>query len=228
MLLHEAEPSAGLHFLPLARHLRGRVRRILLPDMPAHGFSDAPADVTPEAMRLGLIQAMDAVVDEPAVIFGNSMGGLAAIQYALTRPERVRGLILASPSGAAMDEAELRALHGDLRDRQPRPGARLVVDRLLAERSRIRHLMAWGVRRQFSSPHVRALLSSTTPQDLIRPEHLGGLRMPVLLLWGRAERIHRAISSTSSARTCRATPAWRSRRASATAPSSTTPRGRGT
>ncbi len=187
VLLHGLS-SAGVHFLPLLRHLRGKVRRILAPDMPAHGFSDAPPELTPEAMKLGLIQAMDALVDEPAVLFGNSMGGFAAIHYAVMRPERVRALILCSPSGAAMDEA---ALGRFMRTFAIETHAQALgfVDRLLAERSRIRHLVAWGVRHQFGNPRVRELLSTTTTADLIRPEHLAALRMPVLLLWGRAERI---------------------------------------
>jgi pimeloyl-ACP methyl ester carboxylesterase len=187
VLLHGLS-SAGVHFLPLLRHLRGRVRHVIAPDMPAHGFSDTPREITPEAMKLGLIQAMDAVVSEPSVIFGNSMGGIAAIHYALMRPERVRALILCSPSGAAMDEAELRSFVRTFA-LETHKEALAFVDRLLAERSRIRHLVAWGVRRKFANPRVRELLSSTTTGDLIRPEHLGALRMPVLLLWGRAERI---------------------------------------
>jgi pimeloyl-ACP methyl ester carboxylesterase len=36
---------------------------------------------------------------------------------------------------------------------------------------------------------IRDLLESTTLDDLPAPEELGALRMPVLLLWGRSERI---------------------------------------
>jgi pimeloyl-ACP methyl ester carboxylesterase len=180
--------SAGVHFLPLLYRLRGRVRRLIAPDMPAHGFSDAPPVMRPEAMKDALVEAMDAVIDEPAVVFGNSMGGIAAIHYALARPERVRGLILASPSGASMDEAELRRFvrtfdldsHGD---------ALQFVDRLFARPSRMRHLFAWGVRRTFADPHVRGLLRCISPADMLRPEQLAALRMPVLLLWGKGERI---------------------------------------
>src|SRR5262249_34573534 len=63
------------------------------------------------------------------------------------------------------------------------------VDRLFARRNRMRHLFAWGVRRQFSAPEVRGLLRATSPADLLSPEHLAALRMPVLLLWGKGERI---------------------------------------
>jgi pimeloyl-ACP methyl ester carboxylesterase len=180
--------SAGAHFLPLLHRLRGRVRRLVAPDMLAHGFSDAPREMRPEALKDAMIEAMDSVGHEPAVVFGNSMGGLAAIHYALARPERVRGLILCSPSGASMDRDELRRFvsgfqfdsHGQALE---------FVDRLFARRNRMRHLFAWGVRRQFENPGVRALLRATGPDDMLRPEQLAALRMPVLLLWGRDERI---------------------------------------
>jgi len=187
VLLHGIS-SAGVHFLPLLYRLRGRVRRLIVPDLPAHGFSERPSVVRPEALKDALVEAMDAVIDEPAVLFGNSMGGIAAVHYALARPERVRGLILCSPSGAAMDDAELRRFVGTFA-LDSHDAALQFVDRLFSRRNPMRHLFAWGVRRQFQSPEVRSLLSTTSPADLLTPEQLSSLRMPVLLLWGRDERI---------------------------------------
>ncbi|APR85116.1 Putative hydrolase [Minicystis rosea] len=187
VLLHGIS-SAGVHFLPLLHRLRGRVRHLVAPDMPAHGFSDPPPVMRPEAMKEALVEAMDAVVHEPSIVFGNSMGGIAAVHYALARPERVRGLILCSPSGASMDEDELRRFVRGF-DLGTHGAALDFVDRLFARPNPMRHLFAWGVRRQFSDPRVRGLLSAIAPQDLLRPEQLSALRMPVMLLWGRDERI---------------------------------------
>lgn len=187
VLLHGLS-SAGVHLLPLLRRLRGHVRRVVAPDLLAHGFSDSPPVMRSELMKSALVDALDDVIDEPSVVYGNSMGGLAAVHYALARPARVRALVLSSPGGAAMDEAELRrfargfsmATHDD---------ALRFVDRVLARKSRFRQLLAWGVRRQFRDPRVRALLSALAPADLLRPEQLAALSMPVLLVWGRDERI---------------------------------------
>lgn len=188
VVLFHGITSAGVHFLPLLHRLRGRVRHLIAPDAPAHGFSDAPPVMRPEMLKDAMIEAMDAVIREPCVVFGNSMGGLAAIHYALARPERVRGLILCSPSGAYMDEADLRRFVRGF-DLDSHEDALDFVDRLFARRNRMRHLFAWGVRRNFSDPRVKKLLSATAPGDLLRPEQLAALRMPVLLLWGRDERI---------------------------------------
>lgn len=187
VLLHGLS-SAGVHFLPLLRRLRGHVRRVVAPDLLAHGFSDAPAVMRAELMASALVEALDDVIDEPSVVYGNSMGGLAAVRYALARPARVRALVLASPGGAAMDEAELRHFASGF-SLTKHDEALGFVDRVLARRSRFRQLLAWGVRRQFGDPRVRALLSALVPADLLRPEELAALSIPVLLVWGRDERI---------------------------------------
>ena len=94
VLLHGFS-SAGVHFFPILGRLRRSVRRLILPDMPAHGFSATPrAGISGKMLRAGMREALNAVIDAPVVLFGNSMGGVAAIEYALHRPERVLGLLL--------------------------------------------------------------------------------------------------------------------------------------
>jgi pimeloyl-ACP methyl ester carboxylesterase len=188
VLLHGFS-SSGVHYGPLLRELRPRVRRVILPDLPAHGFSDTPAPgPDAAALRRGLIEALDAVLTEPAMLFGNSMGGFGAVQYALARPERVLGLVLCSPGGAAMAPDELRSFVGTFRIER-HADAVAFTDRLFTSPSRMRQLYAWGIRRSFNAPAMRALLASLTPDDLLRPADLRALRMPILLLWGRQDRV---------------------------------------
>lgn len=186
-LLHGLS-SAGVHLWPMLRHVRARVSRVVVPDLPGHGFSDAPPAHAPRALRGAVVDAIDAALGEPAVLFGNSLGGAAAIHYALARPERVRGLVLSSPSGAPMDAAALArfvasfdfARHADAVD---------FVERLFARPNPLKHAFAWGVRRSFRDANVRALLDALTPDDLLRPDELAALSMPVLVIWPRQERI---------------------------------------
>ncbi len=189
VLLHGLS-AAGVHFFPLLLALHRRIGRIVLVDLPGHGFSDSPPTLGAVELRAGIDEVLDAVIDAAtgAVLVGNSLGGYAAIRYALDRPERVRGLFLISPAGAAMTEAELTALrasfaldsHGD---------ALAFIDRLLAKPSRIRHLYAWGVRQHFSQPEVGAVLRAAVPDVLLRADELAALKPPVVLMWGQAERI---------------------------------------
>jgi pimeloyl-ACP methyl ester carboxylesterase len=188
VLLHGFS-SAGAHFYPLLGRLRHRVRRLILPDMLGHGFSDTPtAGVSAARLKAGLTEALDAVLDEPAVLLGNSMGGFAALHYASVRPERVRGLILCSPTGAAMDAEELAQFLLLFRI-QSHAEALSFLDRVLAERSLLRQIVAWELRRKFNHRNMVELLASLTPEDFLKPEQIQTLRPPVLLIWGQAERI---------------------------------------
>src|SRR5205085_9448312 len=51
--------------------------------------------------------AIDEVLDEPGIVYGCSLGGAMALSYALAKPAKVAGLMLASPAGAAMSDEEL-------------------------------------------------------------------------------------------------------------------------
>jgi pimeloyl-ACP methyl ester carboxylesterase len=180
--------SCGAHFHPIARKVRAGVRRLILPDLPAHGLSDTPRVPTARGVERGLIEALDAVIDEPSVIFGLSMGGLAAIRYALASPQRVKGLVLCSPGGAEMADEELERLT-DSFCLESHASALAFVDRLLTKPSILRQAYAFGVRRSFGRPAMRTLLASMKSEDLLRREHLAKLDVPLLLLWGRRDRI---------------------------------------
>lgn len=181
--------SAGVHWWSVMGALRRSTHRVVLPDLPGHGFSDAPPEgLAPSTLRAGLIESLDQRLREPAVLVGNSMGGLGAIEYALARPERVRGLVLMSPGGAPMSEEDLRRFVERFRVRSHRDALDF-VDRLFARRPPMRHALAWGVRRTFERPGVSSLLQSLAPRDLLAPERLASLRVPVVLIWGRGDRV---------------------------------------
>lgn len=188
VLLHGFGAS-GAQMLPILVRLKKHAQRLIVPDLPGHGFSDVPdADMPAEALRTGLLETLDQVVEAPMVLFGNSMGGFAAISYATERPEHVSSLILCSPGGAAMAQHEL----DDFRtvfEVDTHKDALEFVDRLLGRRSPFRHAIALSVRRRLSTPHLQALMSSVTPQDLLLPDHLEALDMPILMVWGEEDGI---------------------------------------
>lgn len=187
ILLHGLS-AAGVHFLPMLAPLQRSVSRLIIPDLPGHGFSDTPSRLDAASLQQGLLEALDALTPQPSLLFGNSLGGYAAIRFALARPERVRALLLASPGGAEMSDAEVVQLRA--RFRLENHGQALAfIDALLAKRSRLRHLYAWGVRRQFRRPEVEAVLGAISAEQLLSAEDLGRLTSPLLLMWGQAERI---------------------------------------
>lgn len=181
--------STGVHYGPLLKRIRPRVSRILVPDMPAHGFSERPSSgMHTAAVLRGLFEALDALLDEPAVLFGNSMGCYASVRYALSRPERVHKLVLASPAGAVGGAEELERVR-DLFRIERHDEALRFVDRLLARPHPFRHVMAWGIRRRFARPELRSWVEALDPADALSADDLAALAMPVLMIWGEHERI---------------------------------------
>lgn len=94
VLLHGTGEMA-LFLRPLLERL-DRVRVIAV-DRPGHGLSD-PMDVAAGDYRQVAVAWVDRLLDtldlHDATLVGNSMGGLWALWYALSRPERVHRLVL--------------------------------------------------------------------------------------------------------------------------------------
>ncbi|MBM4357419.1 MAG: alpha/beta fold hydrolase [Deltaproteobacteria bacterium] len=202
LLLHGFSASGVSQYGPLVRRLRPHVRRFFLPDLPGHGQSTTPRDgLRPEAMADAVLAVLDALPDEPTVVFASSMAGGLAVQASLRRPEKVRALVLCSPSGAPFAPDELDRFfrifsvrsHRDALEfvdrllpasREPRPPLRAAgVDQAL------RHAYAWGVRQQFNRDHLVALLRRVPSMRFLTPDELGALAMPTYLIWGRSDDI---------------------------------------
>ncbi|MFW6091741.1 MAG: alpha/beta fold hydrolase [Actinomycetota bacterium] len=94
VLLHAAGTAAGL-FLPLLHEFE-RVRA-LAPDRPGQGLSD-PIDLPRQRYREAVVAWVDRLLDElgldDTALLGNSGGAVWALWYALSRPDRVRRLVL--------------------------------------------------------------------------------------------------------------------------------------
>jgi pimeloyl-ACP methyl ester carboxylesterase len=76
-------------------------------DLLGFGFSDRTLspDLSPRAIKLHLHSFWQQMIDRPVVLVGASMGGAAAIDFALTYPEAVAGLVLIDAAGFAAGPA---------------------------------------------------------------------------------------------------------------------------
>ena len=173
----------------ILKYLRPHFSRIVAPDLPGHGASGIPLEgLTSDTLVEGVTEALSAVLDRPAFLFATSLGGAVAVRYAVRHPQRVAGLILCSPAGAPCDDAQLRALRQSFRV-QSHSQALAFVDRLFPAPHPMRHLYAFGIRHQFGRRHLADLLMALGPETFLTPTELGSLSMPILLLWGGAERV---------------------------------------
>jgi pimeloyl-ACP methyl ester carboxylesterase len=196
LLLHGIGSCAADQVL-LARRLLPLTRRLILPDLPGHGRSEAPRrGMDPNLMRDAMLQVAAVVAPEPVIVFGNSLGGMAGIQYALARPDSVLGLMLASPIGAPMTKKELTAFLAGFRMAGHQDALR-VLDRVPIRDPVIRRLLAIGAHARMERPAVQDLLQRIRAKHNFRPGALKDLRMPILLFWGADDRVipsaHRAF-----------------------------------
>ncbi|MDF3312793.1 alpha/beta fold hydrolase [Rhodococcus sp. T2V] len=184
--------------------------RVLAPDLPGFGASDAPAwTYTAEQLFRWLRDFLDAVGAGGAVVIGNSLGGRLALELAMREPDTVDKLVLLCPSPAfrrfrqlaplarwwPVDVARLPMI-GLPRavvmagaksmfarpDRVPQPWFEAAVDEFEIA-------MGYGARR-------RAALSALINIYLEEPfgdggfwERLTTVRTPTLFLWGRRDRL---------------------------------------
>ena len=97
--------------------LAARGLRVLAPDLPGFGRTDGPPQgLSPEEQAAALDRWAGAVNLPPAVYVGHSLSCQTVIELAVRSPERVRGLVLASPTGAPDRNRLLRQLWGFVRD----------------------------------------------------------------------------------------------------------------
>jgi 2-succinyl-6-hydroxy-2,4-cyclohexadiene-1-carboxylate synthase len=110
VLLHGFTGSAAT-WRGLVARLAGEYRVIAV-DLPGHGESDAPADVSRyrmEQVTTDLAALLTGMGAAPAHWLGYSMGGRLALYVAVHRPDLARSLILESASPGLADPAERQA-----------------------------------------------------------------------------------------------------------------------
>ncbi len=182
--------SRATHFARMVPYLQDKVRRLVLIDLPGHGLSEVPLDgLTGPSLQGGMLAALDAVIDEPAVVFGNSLGGFMGLRHALHSPSKVRGLVLVSPGGAQLDAMGLVEFFQRFRLRTFQDALQLIDRVFWRVHPAARLVMAFFARRQLSRPHVRHLLNTSEARHLLTQEELRGLRVPVRLIWGTADGV---------------------------------------
>jgi pimeloyl-ACP methyl ester carboxylesterase len=98
VLLHGL--GASLEWWEEAAGLLAGEYSVLVPDLPGHGLSDEPDDGYTLAIgRRAVARLLDALDVHTAVLVGNSMGGLVALDFAFQHPDRVSALILVGSAG---------------------------------------------------------------------------------------------------------------------------------
>ena len=189
ILLVHGLSSSAVDWGPTIRRLKKHSSRIRAIDLPGHGVSDEPTQGMDEAaMREMLISAADTYLDEEQIIIGNSLGGLAAVRMAGRKPDKAIALVLVSPGGSPIAQGDLDALL-DRFAMDSWAKAHAFLDACMGGPHRKRLDLAWGVRARADRPSIRALVNRISRKDLLAPDELTDLKMPILLYWGQDDEI---------------------------------------
>ncbi len=196
ILLHGFGGSA-MDWLPTAKYLVGNFH-LLIPDLPGYGQSSpvpiAQGGIHGEAQALaGFVRALHV---KHFGLVGHSMGGAIAGVYAAKHPDQVFGLALLDSAGlpfklnafargvlagknpfAYTSRAEFRHLLTLVFLHPPQLPGR--IEDVFVNRNRSRHAFMLGVLEQLRKPANATALVPLLPR----------LRMPVLGLWCRQDRV---------------------------------------
>ena len=206
LMLHGFTGSAAT-WAPLSEALGDRFATIAV-DLPGHGASSAPADSARYALgRLAadLARVLDRLGVARAAVLGYSMGGRAALRFALDHPDRVTALVLESSSPGIADPAERGVRRGSdtaLAEAIERDGVAAFVERWEA-------LPLWATQRALPAAvrdKLRAQRLANTPRGLANSlrgagagaatdvtERLATLDVPTLLIVGARDAKYVAL-----------------------------------
>ena len=171
--------------------------RVLMPDARGHGASEWAEPLTVETWVDDLERVLDAAGVERAVFVGLSMGGVQALAYALERPHRARGLILAD-TFAELDPAVAAAKVEQLADAASRDGVAALADDYVAETftGPVEAERVALVRDAIAGMSAAAYVASARACFGARlGDRLAEVDVPTLVLWGtRDAKTPRALS----------------------------------
>ena len=98
VLLHGVGAD-GRMFAPVTERLADSARSIVW-NLPGYGGRPLDGPLTFPGLAAALAADLDAQGATPAVVLGHSIGGMLALEFAATFPERVRALILSATTPA--------------------------------------------------------------------------------------------------------------------------------
>jgi len=181
--------------------------RVLAFDRPGYGHSDPPPDGRrdPAAQAALILQALQQLGAERAVVFGHSWGTLVALAMALQAPQRVRALVLAGGyyrPGPRLDVAWLAGPALPVVGTLMRHTVSPLLSRLLWPAFAWRLFSPREVTEPFRSQYPvwmslrpKQLLSSAAESALMIPaawrlkQRYGELKMPVVIVGGDTDRM---------------------------------------
>lgn len=176
--------------------------RTVIPDLPGFGRSDRPAldRAYPRVAAEHLLRLFDGLGIERGHLLGNSMGGYVALEFALAYPERVDRIVGMGPGGLAVnilgpEQSEGARRLGDFMMAPSKETMEAWVDTMVANKSvvddqlieeRLANALAPGA---IESAVAIFMSLGQHPEPVPLWARLKGIKSPVLITWGRDDRM---------------------------------------
>jgi pyruvate dehydrogenase E2 component (dihydrolipoamide acetyltransferase) len=164
-------------------------------DLPGHGGSSKDVgEGTPRALAQSVTDLMDALQLSSAHLVGHSLGGAVAILIAAKSPARVAALTLIAPGGLGPEIASdfIEGFIAETRARKLRP----VLEMLVADPNLVTGDMVEDVlkskRLDGATDALRKVAKGAFESGKQRGslrDTLAGLKMPVQVIWGEADKV---------------------------------------
>jgi pimeloyl-ACP methyl ester carboxylesterase len=185
LLLLHGHPSQAVEWSPILPQLT-RSHRVIAIDFLGYGESDAPNIDYTIATQTDMVKGLLDVLGIPQTdVLGFSLGGWVALKLAANHPDRVRRLVLVDNAGLKFstpltaDSYTPKTL-AEFRELEALQSNRKLPDFVARDIMRILQEKAWVFRRVAASG-----LSFRYALD----GQLATVRMPVLLIWGKEDRL---------------------------------------
>lgn len=188
-LVHGLGSSANAFFRTIAP-LSKRFSEVYAIDLPGNGFSPVPqgGPLNLRAQVELLVHFRRQVIGKKIFLLGNSLGGGMALNFAFHEPEGLEALGLVSPAGARVSDERFAALLKSFAVRDVKE-ARALAHKLFAKPSLGMLLFADELRKMVSTETVKSIVKEVSPADMVSPDDVAKLKMPVLLIWGQREKL---------------------------------------
>lgn len=185
----------------------GKFARVTAIDIKGFGLTEKPKDgqYHEAAYARHVLAVMDKLNLRNPVIIGNSMGGAVAMRVALECPERCSGLILVD-AARPYTNLDFAAAGVDTTKFRGRPSVlATALVRTMISRERIRQMLvsvyeghepvtdqmidAYYVPTTIEGAPEALLSMVNPPPDKAKPKPIANLKMPVTILWGKADPV---------------------------------------
>lgn len=196
LFLHGSGPGASgySNFKHNMQPLADAGYHVLVPDYPGYGYSSKPIDI--EYNAAFFVEAMHdlalAAGARKIVPIGNSLGGVVALEYALTHPDFIEKLILMAPGGMdhplnyASFQVGLAAMFKWVAERPTDEESFRNVLRLLVHN--VGDISEEAVRERFPVALSQPSEVWTRMRTGSYVDRLGEITCPVLAFWGAQDK----------------------------------------